>query len=150
MCADQQLQSLKMEPPTVDSSAVKKADSLQTTEKRYVLVLYTGGTIGMKESPDGKSAYDACKLVSFLRLNRNVNLLVIKLSIFNFLKCYHETCNTKIFSHEKGLQEGNWLTVTHTIIDAANLIPPISCLLLFVFFFNSSYAKWMNSGRTPI
>jgi len=42
-----------MEPPTVDSSAVKKTDSLQTTEKRYVLVLYTGGTIGMKESPDG-------------------------------------------------------------------------------------------------
>jgi len=54
-----------MEPPTVDSSAVKKADFLQTTEKRYVLVLYTGGTIGMKESPDGKSAYGACKLVSF-------------------------------------------------------------------------------------
>lgn len=65
VCADQQLQSLKMEPPTVDSSAVKKTDSLQTTEKRYVLVLYTGGTIGMKESPDGKSACDACKLVSF-------------------------------------------------------------------------------------
>jgi len=46
----------------------------------------------------------------FSAVNRNVNLLVIKLSIFNFLKCY-ETCNTKIFSYEKGLQEGNWLTV---------------------------------------
>ncbi len=29
-------------------------DSQYTTEKVYVLVIYTGGTIGMKESPDGK------------------------------------------------------------------------------------------------
>lgn len=32
---------------------VEDPDSQFTTEKVYVLVIYTGGTIGMKESSDG-------------------------------------------------------------------------------------------------
>ncbi len=34
---------------------MENPDSEYTDEKVYVLVIYTGGTIGMKESPDGKS-----------------------------------------------------------------------------------------------
>ena len=34
-------------------SGVDSTDSQTVTEKVYVLVLHTGGTIGMKESPDG-------------------------------------------------------------------------------------------------
>ena len=37
-------------------SGVESTDSQTVTEKVYVLVLYTGGTIGMKESPDGTSS----------------------------------------------------------------------------------------------
>ena len=34
---------------------MESPDDLQgIVEKKYVLVIYTGGTIGMKESPDGK------------------------------------------------------------------------------------------------
>ncbi len=38
----------------VPSSLIEDTDSDFTTETAYVLVIYTGGTIGMKESPLGR------------------------------------------------------------------------------------------------
>ena len=50
--------AIKMEKPSVlkgsdQPTAEDFTESLHTTEKRYVLVLYTGGTIGMKETSEG-------------------------------------------------------------------------------------------------
>ena len=39
---------------SIQAIPIDDPDSEFTTEKAYVLVIYTGGTIGMKETPDGK------------------------------------------------------------------------------------------------
>ncbi len=59
-----------MEQKEVKSSIDCPDDSQGIIEKEYVLVIYTGGTIGMKESPDGKPSImcAACSYYDIIHL----------------------------------------------------------------------------------